>query len=56
MCKAIETFLEREKNFEREKREDMERWKRYQLTDEALSHENAAAWLENLAQVTSCPK
>jgi predicted transcriptional regulator len=52
MCKAIETFLEREK------REDMERWERYQLTGEAIPHEKAAAWLENLAQgkVTFCPK
>jgi predicted transcriptional regulator len=29
ICKAIETFLEREENYEREKREDMERWERY---------------------------
>ncbi|ABB23841.1 hypothetical protein Plut_0979 [Pelodictyon luteolum DSM 273] len=58
MCKAIETFLEREEKYEREKREDMERWERYQLTGEAVSHEKAAEWLENLAQgkVISCPK
>jgi len=58
MSKAIETFLEREKNDEREKREDMGRWERYQLTGEAIPHEKAVAWLENLAQgkVTPCPK
>jgi predicted transcriptional regulator len=58
MCKAIETFLEREEKYEREKREDMERWERYQVTGEAVSHEKAAEWLENLAQgkVISCPK
>ena len=58
MCKAIETFLEREENYEREKREDMERWERYQLTGEAIPHAKATAWLEKLAQgkVTSCPK
>lgn len=58
MCKAIETFLDREENYEREKREDMERWEHYQLIGEAISHEKAAAWLENLAQgkVTSCSK
>jgi len=26
MCRAIETFLDREENYEREKREDMARW------------------------------
>ena len=58
MCRAIETFLEREENYEREKREDMERWERYQLTGEAIPHEQATAWLENLSKgkVMSCPK
>ena len=58
MCKAIETFLDREEKYEQEKREDMERWERYQLTGEAIPHEKAAAWLETLAKgkVTSCPK
>jgi len=58
MCKAIETFLEREEKYEREKREDMERWERYQLTGEAIPHAKATAWLEKLAQgkVMSCPK
>ncbi|NTW69837.1 MAG: toxin-antitoxin system [Chlorobiaceae bacterium] len=58
MCKAIETFLDSEENYEQEKREDRERWERYQLTGEAIPHEIAAAWIENLAKgkVTSCPK
>ena len=58
LCKAIETFLDREENYEREKREDMERWERYQLTGEAVPHEKASEWLEKLAQgkVISCPK
>jgi len=30
MCKAIETFLEIEENYEQEKLEDMERWEHYQ--------------------------
>jgi predicted transcriptional regulator len=57
MRKAIETFLDSEENYEREEREDMERWERYQLTCEAIPHEKAAAWIENLARgkVTSCP-
>ncbi len=42
----------------REKREDMERWERYQLTGEAIPHEKAAVWIENLARgnVRPCPK
>jgi len=58
MCRAIETFLEREEKYEREKREDMERWERYQLTGEAISHEKAAEWIEKLAQgkVVTCPR
>ena len=57
MCTAIEIFLEREENYEQEKREDMDRWDRYQLTGEAIAHQEAVAWLENLAQrtVTPCP-
>lgn len=50
MCKAIETFLDREEKYEREKREDMERWEQYQLTGDAVPHEKAAEWIENLAQ------
>ncbi len=58
MCKAIETFLDREERYEQEKREDMERWERYQLTGDVVSHEKAVEWIENLAQgkVTDCPK
>ncbi len=58
ICRAIETFLEREENYEREKREDMERWEHYHLTGMAIPHEKAAEWLEKLAQgkVTTCPK
>jgi predicted transcriptional regulator len=28
----------------------MERWERHQLTGEAIPHEKASAWLENLVQ------
>ena len=46
-----------EENYEQEKREDMDRWDRYQLTCEAIAHQEAVAWLENLAQglVSPCP-
>ena len=47
---AIQQFLDREENYEREKREDMERWERFQLTGQAVSHDTAAAWLTKLAE------
>ncbi|UWX56798.1 ribbon-helix-helix protein, CopG family [Chlorobaculum sp. MV4-Y] len=58
MCRAIETYLDREEKYEEEKREDMDRWERYQLTGIAVTHEKAAEWLENLAEgkVTACPR
>lgn len=58
MKTAIQSYLEREENYEREKQEDKERWERYQLTGEAVSHETAAHWLNDLAEGnnTPCPK
>jgi predicted transcriptional regulator len=58
MRQAIETWLDHEEKYEQEKREDMERWERYQMTGVAVTDEKAAEWLENLAQgkVTACPR
>ncbi len=58
MKTAIQSYLEREENYEREKQEDKERWERYQLTGEAVSHEAAAHWLNDLAEGknTPCPR
>jgi predicted transcriptional regulator len=58
MRTAIQAYLDREEKYEREKREDMARWERYQLTGEAVSHDAATRWLDDLAQgkVTPCPK
>ena len=39
-------YLEREEGREREKREDLERWQRYQATGRHVSHEAVEAWLE----------
>jgi predicted transcriptional regulator len=49
MKDAIERYLEHEEAFEREKREDMERWRAYQLTGVAIPHEETDAWLRKLA-------
>ena len=55
---AIRDYLDREESFEREKREDAERLQRYRSTDEAVSHEEAAAWLRDLAagKDSPCPR
>jgi predicted transcriptional regulator len=57
MCHAIRQYLDREESYEQEKREDMERWERFQLTGDAIAHETAAAWLTKLAEGkdTPCP-
>ncbi len=58
MRTAIQDYLEREEQYEREKQEDTERWENYQLTGKAVSHEAACKWLIGLAQgkVKKCPK
>lgn len=58
MKAAIESYLDREEQYESEKREDQERWERYELTGEAISHEAATEWLNKLAQgkVAKCLK
>jgi predicted transcriptional regulator len=58
MRTAIQTYLDREEAYEREKREDMERWERYQLTGYAISQDKAREWLANLARgkAAPCPK
>ncbi len=54
---AIQQYLDREESYEREKREDMERWQHFQLTGHAVSHDTAAAWLTKLAEGedATCP-
>ena len=58
MRAAIEDYLEREEAFEREKREDMERWETYQATGIAVTHDKAARWLRDLVdgKAKPCPK
>jgi predicted transcriptional regulator len=58
MRAAIEEYVEREEVYEREKQEDMERWKRYQSTGHAIPHEQVAEWLESIGsdRELPCPK
>jgi predicted transcriptional regulator len=55
MCLAIRQYLDREESYECEKREDMDRWERFQLTGHAISQEDAAAWLAKLAEGEDAP-
>jgi len=55
MRTAIQSYLEHEENYEREKREDMDRWERYQLSGVAIPHDTAAEWLNKLADGTDAP-
>ena len=58
MRTAIIEYLDREEAYEREKREDLERWERYQLTGEAISHETVRQWLAAVAEGKDepCPR
>ena len=49
MKKAIQEYLEKEEAFEREKREDLQRWQRYQDTGDHLDHDNVRTRLARLA-------
>ena len=48
MRTAILDYLDREEHFEKEKREDMERWEHYALTGKAISEEEAESRLKSL--------
>lgn len=49
MRNAIESYLAREEQYEREKAEDMQRWQQYELIGQAIDHVDVASWLEKLA-------
>lgn len=58
MRDAIQQYLDREETYEQEKRDDRQRWERFQLTGHAVPHDTAAAWLAKLAdgEDAPCPK
>lgn len=55
MKAAIETYLEREEQYEREKAEDMQRYEHYLLTGTAVDGDAAEAWLTALSQGKTQP-
>lgn len=58
MKTAIETYLEREEAYERQKSEDLARWEEYLLTGKAIDHREVEPWLQALAagKTVPCPR
>ncbi len=48
MTRAIEEYLDREESFQREKHEDLQRWQKYQDTDEYISRDEMKDRLSDL--------
>lgn len=49
MRTAVESYLEREEQYEREKSEDMQRWSNYELTGQTIDNADVSHWLNKLA-------
>ncbi len=47
MKKAIEDYVNKEEVFERENREDEDRWQNYKLTGHGISKERVDEWLNS---------
>jgi predicted transcriptional regulator len=58
MKAAIAEYVAREEQYEREKAEDTERWKRYKLTGETVPNEAVEQWLASWDSESElpCPK
>lgn len=55
MKAAIESYLDREEQYEREKAEDMGRWEQYELTGKAIDQAKVNPWLHKLANGNNEP-
>ncbi len=57
MKKAITEFVDRMEENESERKILLERWERYQETDETISHNEVTKWLETWGtdKESSCP-
>lgn len=57
MREAILTYLDREEQKELEKKEDLERWQRYETSGRHISHEAVEAWLQTWGteKESECP-
>lgn len=48
MREAIAQYLSREESAEQERRIALERWARYELTGEAVDHDDVSNWIDKL--------
>jgi predicted transcriptional regulator len=55
MRAAILEYLDREETYEREKREDQDRWERYALTGEAVAHDLVTELLDSIGSDAERP-
>ena len=52
---AVLEYLNKEELAEQERREDSERWERYQLSGHFVDNDNAMEWLDALVKGERCP-
>ena len=50
MRTAVEDYLNREEQYEKEKAEDMARWEHYLLTGKAIDNKSVMPWLKDLSE------
>lgn len=55
MRTAIEDYLAREEQYEKEKSEDMQAYEEYLRTGQAIDHEDVMMWLKDLADGNNRP-
>lgn len=53
--RAIQRYLDEEEEYERQKKEDMERWEEYLQTGNAIPNERVLEWLGQLAKGQRVP-
>ena len=58
MRAAIEEYVQREEQYEREKNEDIERWERYKLSGKSIPQSGVEEWLGSWGEKSGvpCPK
>ena len=58
MERAIEEYVQREEQYERERAEDLERWERYKRSGKSIPHADVETWLASWGSEseTPCPK
>jgi predicted transcriptional regulator len=58
MKQAIEQYVEAQERYWQQREEDEQRWQNYLLTGDAVSQEDAFAWLDSIgeAEEKPCPR